>query len=132
MLISEHDCVARFIREDWQCENGIIDPSVFTPKNEATEISVFVISDLQTDEIWQLGCRKLRRRSIAGRADLIVSSIYDEGFGMQNGNDRHAGIIPIPKLPVPDNLKDRRNSSALKERWNIAMRLINISDLQIK
>ena len=131
MVISVHDCVARFIREDWQCENGIIDASVFIPKNEATEISVFVISDLQTDEIWELGCSKLRRRSIAGRADLIVSSIYDEGFGIQNGHNRHAGIISIPKLPVPDNLKDRRNSSAQKERWNIAMKLIRISKLHI-
>ena len=130
MPISPDDCVARFIRKEKDCENGIIKLSVFIPANAESEISVFIISDLQEDEIWQLGRRKLRRRSIAGRSDLIVSSIYEKGFGMQNGNSRHAGIIPVPKLPFPDNSKDHRNASAQKTRREIAAKLIAISRLR--
>lgn len=133
MHISLNDCVARFIRKKEDCKNGKIKPSVFIPGSKATEISVFVISDLQgnNNKIWELGCQKLRS-SIAGRADLIVSDIYDKGFGMQNGNDRHAGIIPIPKLPFPDNTNDPRNLPVQTRRREIANDLIGISNLHIK
>ncbi len=45
MHISPDDCVARFIREEEDCKNGIIKLSVFIPRKDDTEISVFVISD---------------------------------------------------------------------------------------
>ena len=133
MHISPNDCVARFIRKKEHFKNGKIKPSVFIPGSRATEISVFVISDLQgnNNKIWKLGRQKLRS-SIAGRADLIVSAIYDEGFGIQNGNNRHAGIISVPQLPFPDNPRDKRNQPAQRRRREIANDLIGISDLHIK
>ncbi len=133
MHILDNDCVTRFIREKEDCENGKIDPSVFIPGNRDTEISVFVISDLQdnNNRIWELGRQKLRMY-VAGRADLIVSDIYDQELRLQNGNSRHAGIIPVPKLPVPHNPRDKKNRSALIRRREIANDLIGISDLHIK
>lgn len=132
MLISLNDCVARFIREEKHCKNGIIKPIVFTPRGNQTEISVFIVSDLSDSEIWQLGCRKLKRELIPARADLIVSSINEKGFDLQNGNGRHFGIIPIPKLPFPHDRDDPRNESAIRARREIAAKLIAISDLHIK
>ena len=133
MHISLDDCVARFIRKKVYCKNGVIKPSVFIPGSTETEISVFVISDLQdnNNKIWKLGYQKLKS-PVAGRADLIVSAIYEKGFGIQNGNGRHAGIIPIPKLPFPDNGNDPRNLPVQTRRREIANALIDISNLHIK
>ena len=131
MPISPDDCVARFIKKERDCKNGIIKLSVFIPANNDSEISVFIISGLQKDQIWQLGRNRLKA-SIVGRADLTVCSIYKKGFKIKtsNFNDRHAGIIPVPKLPIPDNSNDHRNESAKRTRRDIAAKLIAISKLR--
>ncbi|MYK20699.1 hypothetical protein F4054_00370 [Candidatus Poribacteria bacterium] len=128
MPISPDDCVARFIRRERDCRNGIIKPSVFIPRNDDTEISVFTISGLQEDQIWELGRSRLKV-CIAGRADLTVSAIYEKGLEIKtsNLNDRHAGIIPVPKLPFPDDSNDHRNETAKRTRRDIAAKLIAIS-----
>ena len=130
MPISPDDRVARFIRRARECRNGIIKPSVFIPRNDDTEISVFTISGLQEDQIWELGRNRLKVY-IAGRADLTVSDIYEKGLEIKtnNINDRHAGIIPVPKLPFPKNSNDHRNETAKRMRRDIAVKLIAISRL---
>ncbi len=128
MSISPDDCVARFIKKERYCRNGIIKLPAFIPAKNDTEISVFVISDLQENKIWELGRNRLRT-SIVGRADLTVFCIYEKGFGIETSfpNDRHAGIVPVPKLPFPDNPEDHRNESAKKTRRDIAAKLKAIS-----
>ena len=128
MPISPNDCVTRFVKKEKDCRNGIIKPGVFKPGRCESEISVFIISDLQKDQIWQLGRNEVSE-SIVGRADLTVSCIYEKGFEMQNGRNRHFGIIPVPKLPFPDDPTDYRNLSAQKTRKEIALKLIAISRL---
>ena len=128
MSISPNDCVARFIKTNSNCRNGRIRHGVFTPKNEETEISVFAISGLEENQVWELGHRELKT-CIVGRADLTVSDICEKGFNVERKDlsSRHACIIPIPRLPFPDNSSDPRNSTAKKMRRDIAVKLIAIS-----
>ena len=131
VVLSDH-CVARFVREEKDCRNGIIKLRVFTPRATDTNISVFVISGLQENEIWELG-RSRVSMFIVGRADMIVSSICEQGLEVvkNDPNDRHAVIIPIPKLPIPDDRDHPRNTSAISKRRDIAIRLRKISTLHI-
>lgn len=132
MVVLDNDCVTRFIRREKDCRNGIIKLRVFTPRARDTKISVFVISGLQENEIWKLGQSRVSA-FIVGRADMIVSSIYEQGLEVEknNPNDRHAVIIPIPKLPIPDDRDDPKNVSAISKRRDIAIKLRKISTLHI-
>jgi hypothetical protein len=71
------------------------------PETLLLETSVFRISHLKDDEIWDIGQREVIRNSgrrLHGRADIILSKVLENGLSISPDDPppRHANIVGWP------------------------------------
>ena len=119
--------LTRFIRYNRHFdEPNTVRHEVFLPHRKRTDISVFHISGLSDDEVWEIGREYVQteERPIKARADLLASNVYDSNLEVvpDEPPERHANIRPLPVDNSPANRKTRRA---------LATKLANLSKLVI-
>ncbi len=124
MKLSPGDKLTRFIRNNSHCKGGKIRPDVFIPPNNSVDVSVYVISNLSEDQIWNIAIKCLTTKTVA-RADIFVENVYINGLKVipDKPPSRHANITPFPELPDPTCAKNEINLTAKKDRRALANKL---------
>lgn len=128
MKLSPDDKLTRYIRKNSHCKGGRILPDVFIPPNNRIDVSVFVISNLLEDQIWNIAFNCLTTSTVA-RADIFVESVYINKLKVipDKPPSKHANITPFPQLPDPTCLSNDVNLTAKKDRRALASKLAHTS-----
>jgi hypothetical protein len=95
------ELLARFVfhHSHIRASDNSVRPAAFLPKDGMT--SVFRISNLTDQEVWEIGEREVvprRGHPLLGRADLSVSTVINNGLEVrpQEPPLRHANILGWP------------------------------------
>lgn len=100
--VSPEEVLARYIfnRDSFSLANDRVKYSAFLPSSDL-KTSVFRVSGLTPDEIWQIGDRKvapMRGKPLLARADISAKVVLSNGLDIAPDNNppRHANIYKWP------------------------------------
>lgn len=102
-LISPTETLSRFIlQKNWyRPSNNSVKHAAFMPNPNNGETSVFRISGITNEEIWDIGDREVAPKigkPILGRADINASNVTATGLKVipNEPPERHADIVDWP------------------------------------
>ena len=122
--------ITRFIRySDHFDEPNIVREGVFLPHRKKTDISVFRISELSCEVVWEIGWERVQtnERPVYARADLLASSIYENNLKVTpdpRSHIQHANITGFPVEREEHKTTDRRIRRAIARRLALASELV--------
>lgn len=90
-----------FSKSHYRSSDKTVKPNAFMPANDG-KTSVFLISDISENKIWDLGDREvaqIRQKALKGRADILALNVFQKKLEVDFNNDppRHANIIGWPE-----------------------------------
>ncbi|MDP2646571.1 MAG: hypothetical protein Q8P24_16650 [Desulfobacterales bacterium] len=122
--ISEEEPICRYLfhSNNYSASNGRVRYNAFLPLNGET--SVFRIKNLSEEEVWDIGQREIadrRNKELKARGDVIASSIYEVGLGLEpeiSSHHLHANIINWPKVKSEQILIARKVADSAELHLN--------------
>ena len=103
MHVARGETLTHFLySKEFSPQSGTIRYRAFTPpKTSPEQISVYCISSLSEDEIWEIARKYVQgQRKIEARADFLSDVVYDQDnlkvIFDPNPHELHANITPIP------------------------------------
>jgi hypothetical protein len=101
--VESTECLTRYVIEkSYRRKDGTVRHNAFMPSVSNKELSVFRISNLLQNVIWDLGKHYVanpRKKSLLGRADIFAFHIFDKGLKIRPENHPHilhANIVDWP------------------------------------
>jgi hypothetical protein len=102
--VDPKESLTRYIVEKsyYRSTDETVRHNAFMPPANNRALSVFRISDLPQDEVWDLGelyVAAPRNKLLLGRADIFASNVFSKGLGItptHRPHPRHANIINWP------------------------------------
>lgn len=84
-------------RNQFSSVNNRVKSNVFMPPHDL-KLSVFRIHGLAIKDIWKIGKKAIRRRTLRGRADIRTLTVTTNGLSIDPDNKprRHANVIGWP------------------------------------
>jgi hypothetical protein len=96
--------LARFVfsKNHFKPSDRTVKYAAFMPPSQNKKTSVFCVSGLSEEEIWEIGNRdvaQIRQKPLLGRGDILVLHVQKTGLNVNIDNNppRHANIIGWPE-----------------------------------
>ena len=122
---SRSEKLTRFIfsKRHFSVKHKTVKYAAFVPPVNRVELSVFYISCLSEDEVWEIGRRYVEtdQRRLKARADFFVSSVYDNNLEVVSEPHPHELHANITSFPM-----DRREREQIARRFALASELVLI------
>ena len=130
MDVSPGEKITRFIRysDDFD-EPNTVRQDVFLPHKRKVDISVFRITELSCNAVWEIAWERVQtdERPVYARADLLASSVYENNLKVipeTRSHELHANITGFPPEREENKTADRRIRRAIARRLALASELV--------